>query len=183
MSSSSILDKRKARNAKKNLKLYLSVDKIRWRVLEDTAITSYEFLNPPDVNGYIEDLVTDQASTRSLTSEETTPDPCPLWLLGYCFTPYQRLWLYNGAPFSRLLRHAGDTEDVFSAKTSGVPTGTPLIVSRDSFYKFLDLNSHPDGRSSLFLWMSWYVFYIMFSLLTMKRRSRPWRIARSLHYK
>ena len=34
--------------------------------------------------------------------------------LGYCFTPHQRLWLYNGAPFSRLLRHAGDTEDVFS---------------------------------------------------------------------
>ena len=27
-----------------------------------------------------------------------------------CFTPYQRLRLYNGAPFSRLLRHAGDTE-------------------------------------------------------------------------
>ena len=20
------------------------------------------------------------------------------WLVGYCFTPYQRLWLYNGAP-------------------------------------------------------------------------------------
>ena len=35
--------------------------------------------------------------------------------LGYCFTPYQRLRLYNGAPFSRLLRHTGDTEDVFSA--------------------------------------------------------------------
>ena len=35
--------------------------------------------------------------------------------LGYCFTPYQRLRLYNGAPFSRLLRHAGDTEDLFSA--------------------------------------------------------------------
>ena len=34
--------------------------------------------------------------------------------LGYCITPYQRLRLYNGAPFSRLLRHAGDTEDVFS---------------------------------------------------------------------
>ena len=34
---------------------------------------------------------------------------------GYCFTPYQRLRLYNGAPFSRPLRHAGDTEDVFSA--------------------------------------------------------------------
>ena len=27
--------------------------------------------------------------------------------LGYCLTPYQRLRLYNGAPFSRLLRHAG----------------------------------------------------------------------------
>ena len=35
--------------------------------------------------------------------------------LGYCFRPYQRLRLYNGAPFSHLLRHAGDTEDVFSA--------------------------------------------------------------------
>ena len=33
----------------------------------------------------------------------------------YCFTPYQWLMLYNGAPFSRLLGHAGDTEDVFSA--------------------------------------------------------------------
>ena len=35
--------------------------------------------------------------------------------LGYCFTLYQRLRLNNGTPFSRLLRHAGDTEDVFSA--------------------------------------------------------------------
>ena len=34
--------------------------------------------------------------------------------LGYCLTPYQRLKLYYGAQFSRLLRHAGDTEDVFS---------------------------------------------------------------------
>ena len=33
--------------------------------------------------------------------------------LGYCFTPYQRLMLYNGAPFSRLL-HAGDPEETFS---------------------------------------------------------------------
>ena len=32
--------------------------------------------------------------------------------LGCCLTPYQRLRLYNGAPFSRLLRHVGDTEDV-----------------------------------------------------------------------
>ena len=35
--------------------------------------------------------------------------------LDYCLTPSQRLRLYNGAPFSRFLRHAGDTEDVFSA--------------------------------------------------------------------
>ena len=33
--------------------------------------------------------------------------------LGCCLTPYQRPTLHNGAPFSRLLRHAGDTEDVF----------------------------------------------------------------------
>ena len=32
-----------------------------------------------------------------------------------CFTPYQQLRLYNGAPFSRLLRQSGDTEDIFSA--------------------------------------------------------------------
>ena len=30
------------------------------------------------------------------------------------FTQYQQLRLYNGAPFSRLLRHAGGTEDIFS---------------------------------------------------------------------
>ena len=47
--------------------------------------------------------------------------------LGYCFTPYQQLRLYNGAPLSRLLRHAGDTEDVFSASTPGVPTGVQLL--------------------------------------------------------
>ena len=46
--------------------------------------------------------------------------------LGYCLTPYQRLRLYNGAPFSRLLRHAGDTEDVFSTLSPGVPTGEVL---------------------------------------------------------
>ena len=33
----------------------------------------------------------------------------------------------NGAPFSRLLRHAGDTEDVFSASTPGVPM-SPLAI-------------------------------------------------------
>ena len=43
--------------------------------------------------------------------------------LGYCLTPYQRLRLYNGAPFSRLLRHAGDTEDVFSTKNPRRPHG------------------------------------------------------------
>ena len=48
--------------------------------------------------------------------------------LGYCFTPYdyQRLRLYNGAPFRRLLRNAGDTEDVFSSLTPGVFTGALL---------------------------------------------------------
>ena len=48
-------------------------------------------------------------------------------MLGYCFTPYQRVRLYNGAPFSRLLRHAGDTEDVFSAYTPGVLMGFSYI--------------------------------------------------------
>ena len=53
--------------------------------------------------------------TRGEPREETCPNVDPLLLLGCCFTPYQRLRLYNGAPFSRLLRHTGDTEDVFSA--------------------------------------------------------------------
>ena len=33
--------------------------------------------------------------------------------LGYCFTPYMRLWLYNGAHLVAFY-DAGDTEDVFS---------------------------------------------------------------------
>ena len=32
-------------------------------------------------------------------------------MLGCCLSPYQRLRLYNAAPFSRLLRHAGDMEE------------------------------------------------------------------------
>ena len=44
---------------------------------------------------------------------------------------YQRLRLYNSAPFSRLLQHAGDTEDVFSAETPGVPTGAQGSVKNN----------------------------------------------------
>ena len=59
--------------------------------------------------------------------------------LGYCFTPYQRLRLYNGAPFSRLLRHAGDTEDVFSASTPWRPHGEGARRKRKNAFKILNV--------------------------------------------
>ena len=81
--------------------------------------------------------------------------------LGYSFTPYQRLRLYNGAPFSRLLRHAGDTEDVFSAYTPGVPTGggggLVVVNKRDDFnfhitnFPFLSSNIPSSPIAFLFL--------------------------------
>ena len=33
--------------------------------------------------------------------------------LGYCFTPYQRLWLYNGAPVVAFYDTHGDKEHTF----------------------------------------------------------------------
>ena len=61
--------------------------------------------------------IQDMANVSSVCSYWHVINDEHVWYvrLGYCFTPYQRLRLYNGAPFSRLLRHAGDTEDVFSA--------------------------------------------------------------------
>ena len=54
-------------------------------------------------------------STTTVVGKVAKVYSFPLVRLGYCFTPYQRLRLYNVTPFSRLLRHAGDTEDVFLA--------------------------------------------------------------------
>ena len=61
--------------------------------------------------------------------------------LGYCFTPYQRPLLYSGAPFSRLLRHAGDTEEVFSAYNPGVTTGVKVSYKVWHFVK-VDQREH-----------------------------------------
>ena len=55
-----ILDKSKARYAKKYFKLHLSEDKIRSWVQEDAPIPANGFLNHPEVDDYIEDLVADE---------------------------------------------------------------------------------------------------------------------------
>ena len=47
--------------------------------------------------------------------------------LGYCFTPYQRPRLNNGAPFSRLLRHAGDTERILGLNPRRTHGGWTLL--------------------------------------------------------
>ena len=47
-----------------------------------------------------------------------------VWVrLGYCFTPYQRLRLYNGAPFGRLLRHSGIRRTYSRLKPPASPRG------------------------------------------------------------
>ena len=52
--------------------------------------------------------------------------------LGYCFTPYQRLWLYNGVPLVASYDTLGIWRTYSRLKTPGVLTGTYIkaIISR-----------------------------------------------------
>ena len=43
--------------------------------------------------------------------------------LGHCFTPYQRLWLYNGAPLVAFYDTLGIRRKYSRLKTPGVLTG------------------------------------------------------------
>ena len=78
--------------------------------------------------------------------------------LGYCYTPYQRLRLYNGAPFSRLLRHAGDTEDVILAQTPGVPWGDEGKEDRE--HREIEGHEDKDDRGHRVLVMVNWLFNV-----------------------
>ena len=67
-----ILDKSKARYAKKYFKLHLSEDKICSWILEDSPIPAYGFLNPPDLDDYMEDFVADHKSISFLKMHDTS---------------------------------------------------------------------------------------------------------------
>ena len=63
----------KAKYAKKYFKLHLSEEKIRSRILEDAPIPGNDFfLNPPDVDDYLEDLVADHKSMKILKMHDSS---------------------------------------------------------------------------------------------------------------
>ncbi|XP_061187959.1 uncharacterized protein LOC133195987 [Saccostrea echinata] len=67
-----MLDKSKAKYAKKYFKLHLSEEKIRSRILEDAPIPGNHFVNPPDVDDYLEDLVADHKSMKFLKMHDSS---------------------------------------------------------------------------------------------------------------
>ena len=71
-----MLDKSKAKYAKKNFKLHLSEEKIRSRILEDAPIKGNDFLHPPDVDDYLEDLVADHKSMKFLKMHDSSLNLC-----------------------------------------------------------------------------------------------------------
>ena len=52
-----------------------------------------------------------------------------IWL-GYCFTPYQRLWLYNGAPLVAFYDTLGIRRTYSRLKTPGVLTGAFAVSDK-----------------------------------------------------
>ncbi|XP_061170663.1 uncharacterized protein LOC133180102 [Saccostrea echinata] len=67
-----MLDKNKAKYAKKYFKLHLSEDKIRSSILEDAPIPGNHFLNPPDIDNYLSDLVADHKSMKFLKMHDSS---------------------------------------------------------------------------------------------------------------
>ena len=86
-----ILDKSKAKYAKKYFKLHLSEEKIRSRVLEDAPIPANGFLNPPDIDDYIEDLVADHKSMRFLKMHDSSLKFVQK-RVSQCMGPLSRIW-------------------------------------------------------------------------------------------
>ena len=60
--------------------------------------------------------------------------------LGYCFTPYQRLWLYNGTPFTTRWRYGGRILDLNPGALTGVhQAGWQVIELPDAYDEVADL--------------------------------------------
>ena len=61
--------------------------------------------------------------------------------LGYCFTPYQRLWLYNGAPFVAFYNNTLGIQRTYSRLT-------PPASSRGDRKWIPEVPQSPDARLS-----------------------------------
>ncbi|XP_062584288.1 uncharacterized protein LOC134246041 [Saccostrea cucullata] len=86
-----MLDKSKAKYAKKYFKLHLSEEKIRSRILEDAPIPGNQFLNPPDVDDYLEDLVADHKSMKFLKMHDSSLKFVQK-RVSQCMGPLSRIW-------------------------------------------------------------------------------------------
>ena len=64
--------------------------------------------------------------------------------LGYCFTPYQRLWLYNGAPLVAFYDTLGIRRTYSRLKPPGVLTGAAYSVGPVCYNRLKpDVGKHP----------------------------------------
>ncbi|XP_078330091.1 uncharacterized protein LOC144624336 [Crassostrea virginica] len=86
-----MLDKSKAKYAKKYFKLHLSEEKIRSRILEDAPIPGNDFLNPPDVDDYLEDLVADHKSMKFLKMHDSSLKFVQK-RVSQCMGPLSKIW-------------------------------------------------------------------------------------------
>lgn len=86
-----LLDKSKAKYAKKYFKLHLTEEKIRSCILEDAPIPGNEFLNPPEIDDYIEDLVADHKSMKFLKMHDSSLKFVQK-RVAQCMGPVSRIW-------------------------------------------------------------------------------------------
>nr|XP_034313074.1 uncharacterized protein LOC117684547 [Crassostrea gigas] len=86
-----LLDKSKANYAKKYFKLHLTEEKIRSCILEDAPIPGNEFLNPPEIDDYIEDLVADHKSMKFLKMHDSSLKFVQK-RVAHCMGPVSRIW-------------------------------------------------------------------------------------------
>ena len=69
------------------------------------------------------------------------PSPPRYVRLGYCFTPYQRLQLYNGAPLVAFYDTLGIRRTYSRLKTPGVLTGSPRYGQSEDVFNLLVIRS------------------------------------------
>ena len=66
--------------------------------------------------------------------------------LGYCFSPYQRLWLYNGAPLVAFYDTLGIRRTYSRLKPPASSRGSCRSVTQSSLYTSINLNKSQNIR-------------------------------------
>ena len=73
--------------------------------------------------------------------------------LGYCFTSYQRLWLYNGAPLVAFYDTQGIRRTYSRLKPPASPRGSKLLFEPICYHKLKYPNSYTCILSNIFLFI------------------------------